>query len=87
MKDFLTSALTKLRIGNIPLIRQAIVATVGGLVTLFGVALIFLPGPAVVVIPLGLAILATEFHWAKRWSEKCRRVFDRIKKRWASLRG
>jgi hypothetical protein len=27
-------------------------------------AMIVLPGPAVVVIPLGLAILATEFVWA-----------------------
>jgi len=87
MRDFLTSALTKLRLGNIPLIRRVIVAAVGGLVTLVGVALVFLPGPAVVVIPLGLAILATEFHWAKRWSEKGRRVFEKLKRRWASLRG
>jgi len=27
--------------------------------------MIFLPGPAFVVIPVGLAILATEFAWAK----------------------
>lgn len=31
-----------------------------------GVAMIVLPGPAVVVIPAGLAILATEFLWARR---------------------
>jgi len=34
---------------------------------LFGIALLVLPGPAVVVIPVGLAILATEFAWARRW--------------------
>jgi hypothetical protein len=28
--------------------------------------MIVLPGPAVVVIPIGLGILATEFIWAKR---------------------
>lgn len=33
---------------------------------LFGVALIVLPGPAFIVIPAGLAILATEFLWARR---------------------
>lgn len=33
---------------------------------LFGVALIVLPGPAFVVIPVGLGILASEFVWAKR---------------------
>lgn len=36
-------------------------------VLLIGVALIVLPGPAIVVIPIGLAILATEFAWARRW--------------------
>jgi hypothetical protein len=39
----------------------------GMTVLLTGVALIFLPGPAVVVIPVGLAILATEYAWARRW--------------------
>jgi tellurite resistance protein TerC len=39
----------------------------GGTVLLIGVAMIILPGPAVVVIPVGLAILATEFAWARRW--------------------
>jgi tellurite resistance protein TerC len=33
---------------------------------LIGVALIVLPGPAFIVIPIGLAILATEFAWARR---------------------
>jgi tellurite resistance protein TerC len=29
--------------------------------------MIVLPGPAVLVIPLGLGILAIEFAWARRW--------------------
>jgi len=41
---------------------------------LLGLAMIVLPGPAIVVIPAGLAILATEFIWAKRWLAKGRRV-------------
>jgi tellurite resistance protein TerC len=32
-----------------------------------GVAMIVLPGPAFIVIPAGLGILALEFAWAKRW--------------------
>ena len=40
---------------------------IGMTVLLFGIALLVLPGPAVVVIPIGLAILATEFAWARRW--------------------
>jgi putative transmembrane protein PGPGW len=48
------------------LARKIIVAVVGGTVLIFGIALIVLPGPAVVVIPAGLAILASEFLWARR---------------------
>jgi uncharacterized protein (TIGR02611 family) len=48
------------------LARKAAVAVIGASVLAFGIALILLPGPAIVVIPLGLAILATEFLWARR---------------------
>ncbi|MBI4012391.1 MAG: PGPGW domain-containing protein [Candidatus Rokubacteria bacterium] len=46
--------------------RRVVVAVVGGTILLAGVAMLMLPGPAFIVIPLGLAILATEFVWA-RW--------------------
>jgi tellurite resistance protein TerC len=45
--------------------RRLIVLVIGGTVLLIGAALLVLPGPAFVVIPLGLAILATEFRWAR----------------------
>lgn len=41
-------------------------AAVGGTVFVAGIILIPLPGPGLVVTPIGLAILATEFRWAKR---------------------
>jgi tellurite resistance protein TerC len=47
--------------------RRIAVAVVGGTVLAIGVALIVLPGPAMVVIPVGLAILGAEFAWARRW--------------------
>ncbi|MEY2489203.1 MAG: hypothetical protein QOC70_1145 [Verrucomicrobiota bacterium] len=53
-------------LGELPKLRKLIVAVIGVTVVLFGIALIVLPGPAVIVIPLGLAILATEFAWARR---------------------
>jgi uncharacterized protein (TIGR02611 family) len=46
--------------------RKVGVAVAGGSLLVVGVALIFLPGPAIIVIPLGLALLATEFRWAGR---------------------
>jgi uncharacterized protein (TIGR02611 family) len=41
-------------------------AIVGATVTLAGVAMLVTPGPAFVVIPIGLAMLALEFAWAER---------------------
>jgi len=55
-----------------PLAKRIAVAVVGGAITLAGLAMIVLPGPAIVVIPLGLSILATEFPWARRYLTKCR---------------
>ncbi|MFM8518856.1 MAG: PGPGW domain-containing protein [Solirubrobacterales bacterium] len=49
---------------------RVMVATVGFLVLLAGLAMLFLPGPAILVIPIGLAILSLEFVWAERLLEK-----------------
>jgi hypothetical protein len=53
-------------------IKRLLVMIVGGTVLAVGAALIVLPGPAFVVLPLGLAILAIEFAWAKRWLRSVR---------------
>ena len=57
--------------------KRIIVGVVGGTVLLLGVSLIILPGPAFLVIPAGLAILATEFAWARLWLEKVKRLVAR----------
>ena len=46
--------------------KRIVVMIIGMTVLLIGVALLVLPGPAFVVIPIGLAILATEYAWARR---------------------
>ncbi len=46
--------------------KRLIVLVIGATVLLIGIALLVLPGPAFVIIPVGLAILATEFAWARR---------------------
>ncbi len=56
--------------GTLKQIRRATVAIVGFTLLSAGVAMLVLPGPAIVVIPLALAILATEFLWARRLVEK-----------------
>jgi tellurite resistance protein TerC len=60
------------RSSGVRAVRRVVVAVIGGTVTLIGVALLVLPGPAFIVIPVGLAILATEFLWAKRLLRKAR---------------
>ncbi|MDI1290728.1 MAG: PGPGW domain-containing protein, partial [bacterium] len=46
--------------------RKIVVLVIGLTLVGIGIAMIVLPGPAVVVIPLGLAFLASEFLWARR---------------------
>ncbi len=67
----------RLGLTNRPRLRKLLVAVIGGTVVLFGLALIVLPGPAVVVVPVGLAILATEFAWARRLIDRGSDIWQR----------
>lgn len=56
--------------------RRLVIAVIGTTVLLLGIALIVLPGPAILVIPIGLAILAVEFAWARRLLHRVRRTIS-----------
>ncbi len=43
-----------------------------------GITLIVLPGPAILVIPIGLAILATEYAWAHRYLSKFKQGGEKL---------
>ena len=62
---------------NLHWVRKLMIAVAGGSVVLIGVAMLVLPGPAILVIPLGLVILATEFVWAKRWLKNARALLPK----------
>ena len=62
--------------------KQAALTVIGITVVVFGLALIVLPGPAVLVVPLGLAILATEFAWARRLIRRGGAVWGNARRRW-----
>ena len=53
--------------------RRVAVAVLGGALMIVGIALLVLPGPGMVVIVAGCAVLATEFPWAKSWLAAARR--------------
>ena len=65
-------------------VRRLVIGVVGGTVLLIGIIMIVTPGPAVVFIPMGLAILASEFVWAQVLLEKVR---ERIKQAAARKNG
>ena len=57
-----------------PVIRRSLVALVGSTIVLIGLLLVFLPGPGALVILLGLAVLGSEFVWAKRLIRRAREL-------------
>ena len=52
------------------LAKRIVITIVGFTVLAVGIAMIVLPGPAFVVIPIGLGILGLEFAWARHWLNK-----------------
>ena len=69
--------------------RRCAIGMVGGTVVLVGICMLVLPGPGIVVIPVGLAILSLEFAWARLWLRKVRagRIYaaDRFGKKFKKL--
>lgn len=60
--------------------KRLIVIVIGFTILVAGVAMIALPGPAIIVIPVGMAILATELIWARRLLETVKERIKRIRK-------
>ena len=52
--------------------RRIAVLAVGSTVVVLGVIMLVTPGPGLIVIPIGLAILGLEFAWARVWLRKVR---------------
>src|ERR1700760_4066310 len=75
-----------LGLDRVPRLRKIVIAVIGGTIVLLGIALLVLPGPAVIVIPIGLIILASEFAWARRVLRRGRTTVEKVKRgRWREL--
>ncbi|HEX5856906.1 MAG TPA: TIGR02611 family protein [Microbacterium sp.] len=57
---------------------RIVVGVLGGALALVGLLLVPLPGPGWLVVFLGLAILGTEFHWARRVAAWLKRSLERF---------
>lgn len=56
--------------------RRIAIAVLGTTVLVIGIVMIVAPGPALIVIPIGLAILGIEFAWARIWLKRLRRTIS-----------
>ncbi len=81
------------------LAKRIVIAVIGGTLLLGGIIMLVMPGPGLLIILLGLAILAIEFAWARLWLAKVRHSVTpegrsalhgrllRIRERWFGRRG
>jgi tellurite resistance protein TerC len=63
-----------------PTVRKILIGVIGATILLLGVALIVLPGPAFIVIPIGLGVLASEFIWAQRVIKRGRIFVKKVRR-------
>ena len=71
---------------SLSLVRRFVVGVIGFTVLLIGLAMLVLPGPAFLLIPVGLAVLATEFVWARTLLQKARLTISRSKAKPTAIR-
>lgn len=71
---------------TLKLVRRLVIAMTGLVVLLVGVLMLVLPGPAFIVIPMGLAILSLEFAWAGLLLKRVRKQLSEVASRAAGKR-
>ncbi len=88
MAGILKLLVSRLTVHTLDQAKRIIRIVIGFTLLIIGIALIVLPGPATLVIPAGLAILAGEFVWARKLLKKFNsgvshglRLFRRKRKR------
>lgn len=65
---------------DIRFLKKAIVAVIGFTIVIFGVILFVIPGSLAIVLPAGLAILGTQFVWARRALKKLKQETEIVEK-------
>jgi tellurite resistance protein TerC len=67
--------------------KRIAIGIVGGSVLVVGICMIVLPGPAFIVIPVGLGILGIEFAWARLWLKKVKAKTEAMARSFANRNG
>lgn len=77
----------RLHLDKMPkMVRVVFASVIGGAVLIAGIIMIVTPGPAFILIPLGLLLLASEFKWAERWAQKLIDAIDSLRAKWRAWR-
>ena len=58
--------------------RRIVITVVGATIFLLGVVMLVTPGPGLLFIPLGLAVLSVEFAWARFWLRRVREGISNV---------
>lgn len=67
--------------------KRVAVSVVGGLLVLIGLAMFVLPGPGILVVVLGFAVLGTEYAWAAAALDRTKRIAEKAAARARSAAG
>lgn len=79
MNRWLQKWITRFGLDALPALRRFLIGAIGFSLVLIGLAMIVLPGPAFIVVPLGVAILASEFAWARRLWRRAQVLVSRVR--------
>lgn len=79
MNRWLQKWITRFGLDGLPALRRFLIGAIGFSVLLLGLAMVVLPGPAFILLPLGIAILASEFAWARRVWRRGRILVSRVR--------
>lgn len=61
-------------------LKKLVVIVIGPLLVLLGVLLLVLPGPGILLMIAGIALLGTEYHWARRLMGPVKQWLERNKR-------
>ncbi|HEY4757645.1 MAG TPA: PGPGW domain-containing protein [Chthoniobacterales bacterium] len=81
MNRWLQKWIVRFGLESRPRLRRFLIGTIGFSIVLIGLVMIVLPGPAFIILPLGLAILASEFAWARRVWRRGQILVSRVRRK------
>ena len=61
--------------------KKLFITALGGFILLIAALFVIIPGPAILLAPIGLAILSLEYDWARKYLRQCQSLLSKGSKR------